>query len=184
MRSTALGLLLFGSLLLAGTISFAQTGTSPAQARTSPPASNKLACISINEVMTAMPEFRKADTTLAEYRSALEQQFEAYKTQYNQDAAVLTSKDTVKFTRPQLDIKRKGLAELLAKLQGYDQEAGQLLTQKRSSLLLPIQKKAEDAIQQVSKDNGYAFVFEKESLHVFPSSEDILPLVKKKLGLR
>jgi len=47
----------------------------------------------------------------------------------------------------------------------------------------PIQKKAEDAIQAVSRDNGYAFVFEKDNLHVYPPSTDILPLVKKKLGL-
>jgi outer membrane protein len=161
--------ILFGSLILTGATTFAQ---------------NKLGCISMNELMTAMPEFKKADTTLAQYRTALEQEFESYKTQYNEQAVLLTSRDTTKFTKPQLDLKRKSLAQLLAKLQGYDEEAGQLLNQKRSSLLLPIQKKAEDAIQQVSKDNGYSFVFEKESLHAFPSSEDILPLVKKRLGLR
>ncbi len=168
MKPAALGFLFLGSLLFAGTTSFAQ---------------NKLGCISMSELLTAMPEFKKADTTLAEYRSALEQEFESYKTQYNEQAAVLTSRDTLKFTKPQLDIKKKSLAQLLTKLQGYDQEAGQLLSQKRSALLLPIQKRAEDAIQQVSKDNGYSFVFEKDNLHVYPSSEDILPLVKKRLGL-
>ncbi|HMI61949.1 MAG TPA: OmpH family outer membrane protein [Puia sp.] len=169
MKPIAFCFILFGSLILTGATTFAQ---------------NKLGCISMNELMTAMPEFKKADTTLAQYRSALEQEYESYKTQYSEQAVLLTSPDTTKFTKPQLDIKRKSLAELLAKLQGYDEEAGQLLNQKRSSLLLPIQKKAEDAIQQVSKDNGYAFVFEKETLHAFPPSEDILPLVKKRLGLR
>lgn len=82
-----------------------------------------------------------------------------------------------------IDVKRQSLAQLLSKLQGYDQEAGALFNQRRSALLLPIQKKAEDAIQQVSKENGYAFIFEKEGLHVYPPSADILPLVKKKLGL-
>jgi outer membrane protein len=168
MKPAALGFLLFGSLLLAGAPSFAQ---------------NKMGCISMNELLTAMPEFKKADTTLAEFRSALEQEFENYKTQYSEQARVLMSRDTLKFTKPQLDIKRKSLADLLAKLQGYDEQAGQLLNQKRSALLLPIQKKAEDAIQQVSKDNGYSFVFEKENLHVYPPSEDLLPLVKKRLGL-
>ena len=169
MKPIAFCFILFGSLILTGATTFAQ---------------NKLGCISMNELMTAMPEFKKADTTLAQYRSALEQEYESYKTQYSEQVVLLTSPDTTKFTKPQLDLKRKSLAELLAKLQGYDEEAGQLLNQKRSSLLLPIQKKAEDAIQQVSKDNGYAFVFEKETLHAFPPSEDILPLVKKRLGLR
>jgi outer membrane protein len=163
-------LLCVGILLCTATSSFAQN-------------QNKLACISFNEVLVAMPEFKKADTTLAQYRQELEQKFEAMKTEYDQQITALSSKDTVKFSKPQLNLKRQSLAELLAKLQGYDQEAGQLLNQRRSTLLQPIQKKAEDAIQAVSKDNGYAYVFEKDNLHVYPPSDDILPLVKKKLGL-
>jgi outer membrane protein len=42
-------------------------------------AQGKLACISINEVIGAMPETKKADTTLAEYQEALQQQFDTYK---------------------------------------------------------------------------------------------------------
>lgn len=143
----------------------------------------KMGCISMNELLSTMPEVKKADTTLAEYRTALQQQFDAYKADYNKELGVLSSRDTAKFSKPVLEVRRRSLADLLAKLQGYDQEAGQLLEQKRTDLFLPIQKKAEDAIRQVSQDNGYAFVFEKDNLHVFPPSDDILPLVKKRLGL-
>jgi len=143
----------------------------------------KFACISFNELLSAMPEFKKADTALAQYRNTLQQNFEAMKNEYTEQANLLTSKDTSKFTAPQLVIKRQSLNELLGKIQGFESEAGQLFNQKRSALLQPIQKKAEDAIQQVSKDNGYAFVFEKDNLHVYPPSADILPLVKKKLGI-
>ena len=169
MKKTAISFLFAGSLLLAGTGTMAQT---------------KMGCISESELLSAMPEVRKADTTLAEYKAALEQQFDAFKTEYNAQVSLLTSRDTGKFTRPQLELKRKSLAELLAKLQGFDQQAGMLLDQKKSDLFQPIQKKAEDAIQQVSKDYGYAYVFEKDNLHAYPPSDDILPLVKKRLGLR
>lgn len=168
MKKTAVILLLVSSLISVTSKSIAQ---------------NKTGCISLNELLSIMPESKKADTALAEYRVALEQQFEAYKTEYKERAASLASRDTAKLTRAQLDIKRKTLAELLARLQGYDQEAGALLNQKRSDLLLPIQRKAEDAIGQVSKENGYAFILEKEGLHVYPPETDILPLVKKKMGL-
>lgn len=145
--------------------------------------SSKIGCISITELLNVMPEFKKADTTLARFRDTLEQQFEAMRTEYAEQAGLLSGPDTAKYTPTQLVIKRQTLSELLAKIQGFDANAGQLFNQKRSVLLLPIQKKAEDAIQQVSKDNGYAFVFEKDNLHVYPPSTDILPLVKKKLGL-
>jgi outer membrane protein len=146
-------------------------------------AQGKIGCVSISEVIDAMPETKKADSTLNLYKVELEQRFEAYKAEYSEKAAFFASPDTAKYTKPQLDLRRQSLAELLSKLQGYDQEAGNLFNQRRSALLMPIQKKAEDAILQVSKENGYAFVFEKENLHVYPPSADILPLVKKKLGL-
>ncbi|HLZ85627.1 MAG TPA: OmpH family outer membrane protein [Puia sp.] len=168
MKKTAFIFLFAGCLLLPASRSMAQ---------------GKTGCISMSEVIDAMPETKKADSTLAEYKATLEQQFEAYKAEYNEQANFLSSPDTAKYTHIQLDLKRKTLAELLSKLQGYDQEAGALFSQRRTALLLPIQKKAEDAIQQVSKENGYAFVFEKENLHIYPPSADILPLVKKKLGL-
>jgi outer membrane protein len=144
----------------------------------------KMACVSISEVIGAMPETKKADTTLAQYQEALQQQFDTYKAEYTQQTSLLGSADTAKFTKPQLDLKRRSLAEILAKIQGFEQEAGTMMEQKKAALFQPIQKKAEDAIQQVSRDNGYAYVFEKEGLHVYPPSDDILPLVKKRLGLR
>ena len=145
-------------------------------------AQTKFACVSISEVVSSMPETRKADTTLMEYRSALAQKFEDMKSDYTAQATLLSSRDTSKLTKPQLDIKRQSLAELLAKLQGYDQNAGELLEQKRLELFQPIQKKAEDFIAQVSKENGYSYVFEKEGLHFFPPGDDITALVKKKLS--
>src|SRR5262245_13496887 len=170
MQKTVLSLILIGGLLVAGLHSVAQNSTSP-----------KLGCISFNELLTAMPEFKKADTLLETYKVTLEQQFEAMRSEYNDQLSKLSGPDTVKFTKPQLALKKQNLSELIAKIQGFDQQAGVLLNQKRSSLLEPIQKKAEDAIQAVSRDNGYAFVFEKDNLHVYPPSTDILLLVKKKL---
>jgi len=172
MQKTILSSLLIGCLLAASLHSAAQNSTS-----------SKLGCISFNELLVAMPEFKKADTLLEAYKVTLEQQFEAMKSEYNDQLSKLTGPDTAKLTKPQLSLKRQNLSELIAKIQGFDQQAGVLLNQKRSSLIEPIQKKAEDAIQAVSRDNGYAFVFEKDNLHVYPPSTDILPLVKKKLGL-
>jgi outer membrane protein len=41
-----------------------------------------------------------------------------------------------------------------------------------------------DAIQTVAKENGYTWVIAKDQLLVSPPADDILPLVKKKLGLK
>lgn len=168
MARTILSLLLGGFLVCIGVPSFAQS---------------KFACISLNELVSSMPETQKADTALVQYQAALQQEFDGLKTDYNTQATELASRDTLKFTKGQLEVKRQDLADLLNKLQGFNQQADNLLTQKRSALFAPIQRKAQDAIAEVARDNSYTYVFEKESLQVFPPSADILPLVKKKLGL-
>ena len=67
------------------------------------------------------------------------------------------------------------------KLQGYQQQAGQQYQQKQQDLMAPIQKKAQDIVQHVAKENGYTYVFLKDALLVSPPADDLLPLVKKKL---
>jgi outer membrane protein len=147
-------------------------------------AQTKIGYISFNELLSSMPEFKKADTTLAVFRSTLEQQFDAYQKEYSDQQGILNSKDTSKFTQIQLGVKRQNLLDMLSKIQGYNQQASQLLEQKRQEILAPIQKKADNAIQVVAKENGYVYILEKETLHTFPLSDDILPLVKKKLGIK
>lgn len=147
-------------------------------------AQGKIGTISLNELIPTMPEFKKADTVMNEYNNALQQQYQDLVTEYQQQVTLLGSKDTLKYTAPQLEIKRRDLQDLLTKLQGWQQQAQQLQQQKNQELLTPIQKKAMDAINAVAKENGYSWVISKDQLLVSPPADDILPLVKKKLGLK
>lgn len=144
----------------------------------------KIGYISLQELIPSMPEYKKADSSLNDYQSALGQNFEDMKREYYEKDSALNSKDTLKLTKAQLEIKRREVSELLVKLQGWQQQAQQLYQQKQQELIAPIQKKAVDAVNQVAKENGYTYVLTKEALLVSPPAEDILPLVKKKLGIR
>jgi outer membrane protein len=147
-------------------------------------AQGKIGTISLAELIPNMPEYKKADTSMNEFNTALQQQYDDMVKEYNEQSAVLNSKDTVKYTSAQLELKRKGVGDLLVKLQGFQQQAEQLRQQKNQELMAPIQKKAIEAIQTVAKENGYAYVISKDQLLVSPPADDILPLVKKKLGLK
>jgi outer membrane protein len=147
-------------------------------------AQTKLGYISLTELISSMPETKKADSSLAEFSAALNQNFEDQKREFNEQDSILSSKDTVKYTKAQLELKRKNLAEMYIKLQGYQQQAGQQYQQKQQDLITPIQKKAIEATQNVAKENGYTYVFIKDALLVSPPAEDLLPLVKKKLGVK
>jgi outer membrane protein len=147
-------------------------------------AQTKIGYISLNELIVSMPEYKKADTSLSDYSGALNQNFEDMKKEFNEQDSLLSSKDTVKYTRAQIELKRKTLGEMYLKLQGWQQQAGQMYQQKQQELLAPIQKKAQDVVQTVAKENGYTYIFLKDALLVSPPAEDILPLVKKKLNLK
>ena len=147
-------------------------------------AQTKFGYISLSEMITGMPEYKKADSSMQDYQQALNQNFEDMKREFNEKDSLLSSKDTAKYTRAQLEIKRKQLGELYLKLQGYQQQAGQLYQQKQQDLMAPIQKKAADIVQTVAKENGYTYVFLKDALLVSPPADDLLPLVKKKMGMK
>jgi outer membrane protein len=147
-------------------------------------AQSKFGYISLTEMITGMPEYKKADSSMVDYQSALNQNFEDMKREFSEKDSLLSSKDTAKYTKAQIEIKRKQLGELYMKLQGYQQQAGQLYQQKQQDLMAPIQKKAADIVQTVAKENGYTYVFLKDALLVSPPADDLLPLVKKKMGMK
>jgi len=147
-------------------------------------AQSKLGYIAISEVITALPDYKKADSAMQDYQQALNQNFEDMKKEFSEKDSLLGSKDTTKYSRAQIEMKRKSLGELYLKLQGYQQQAGQLYQQKQQDLMNPIQKKANDVVTTVAKENGFTYVFLKDALIVSPPAEDLLPLVKKKLNLK
>jgi outer membrane protein len=147
-------------------------------------ATAKIAYISLTELIPAMPEYKKADTALNDYQQALGQNFDDMKKEYYEQDSLLNSKDTIKYTKAQLELKKKNMSEMMVKLQGWQQQAQQLYQQKQQELIAPIQKKAIETVQAVAKENGFTYVFTKEALLVSPPAEDLLPLVKKKLNLK
>jgi outer membrane protein len=144
----------------------------------------KIGTVSLAELIPTMPEYKKADTAMNDFSSALNQQYQDMVGEYQEQTTLLGSKDTAKYTPAQLELKRKGAQDLLQKLQGWQQTAQQMSNQKQQELLAPIQKKAMDAINAVAKENGYSWVISKDQLLVSPPADDLLPLVKKKLGLK
>ncbi len=147
-------------------------------------AQGKIGYVSLQELVPSMPEYKKADTAMNDFQTALGQNFDDMRKEFNEQDSMLNSKDTSKYTKAQLELKRKNLGELYQKLQGWQQTAQQMSQQKQQELLAPITKKATDAIQAVAKENGYTYILTKEQLLVSPPADDILPLVKKKLGIK
>ena len=147
-------------------------------------AQTKFGYISVQELVVTMPEYKKADTTLGEYQVALNEQYAERVKDFNMRDSLLNSRDTAKYTRAQLEVKRSDLNKTLVELQQWNQRAQQLYQTKEDETMRPILDKARKAIQDVAKENGYTYVFPKEQLLVSPPADDLMALVKKKLNLK
>jgi len=162
-------------LVILGFIAVAAFATNNASAQL------KTAYVSIDEVVQLMPEYRKAMGDLAQYDSELQINYAETVQELNRQDSILKA-DSSKMSNAVKAAKRENLKKLFTELQGYEQSYQQQMQAKNEELLSPVAQKANALINDVAKTNGYTYVFRKEALLVFPETDDLLPLVKKKLG--
>ena len=143
----------------------------------------KVGYISISEVIAGMPEAKKADTSLTQYRDALVSSATDRQNTFNADVQKFIQ-DSGKLTPAQREVKRSALQKQSQEMAGEEQRIQEELQKKQQDLSGPIEKKATDAVQAVAKENGYTYVLPKEMVIVGPPGDDLLPLVKKKLNIK
>ncbi len=143
----------------------------------------KIGYINLQEVIAGMPEARKADTALQQHYDALVANATDKQNALQADIQKFIA-DSTKLTAAVKDVKRRDLQTRTQELAGEEQRIQQSIEAKRQELSGPIEKKALDAVQAVAKENGYTYVFPREAIIVGPPGDDIIPLVKKKLGIK
>ena len=147
--------------------------------------SPKFGHINSADLLSMMPEIKKADSTLQAYQKSLEDANASMLTDYQkkvQDYQALsaTTTDAVK------EIKQQEIKDLENRIQQFQGTAQDKLQNKKEEVYSPILKKAEDAIKEVAKENNYAYVFDTSAGAVVyaQESDNLMELVKKKLALK
>ena len=82
--------------------------------------------------------------------------------------------------------KKDEISDLQSRIEPFRQKATQDLQDEQKQLFGPIYLKAKIAISEVAKENKYTYIInsmEQIMLYAEPS-DDIMPLVKKKLGIQ
>ena len=143
----------------------------------------KIGYISLPEIIAGMPEGRKADTALQQHYDALVANATDKQNALQSDIQKFI-KDSLTMPVATKDVKRRDLQARTQELAGEEQRIQQAIEQKRQELSSPIEKKALDAVQAVAKENGYTYVLPKEAVIVGPPGDDLLALVKRKLGIK
>lgn len=144
----------------------------------------KIGYIDSNELLQLMPERDSALIKLEAHAKTLERQLITMGTElekkYNEFMEEQASmSELIRQTRT------NELQELQNRIQSFEMSAQEDLGKQEMELLAPIVEKARKAIDKVAKDNGFTYILDVASGAVLyhEGGENILPLVKRELGL-
>jgi outer membrane protein len=109
--------------------------------------------------------------------TAMQTEYESKLTDYQSNAATMS--DIIRET------KEKEIIDLQTRIENFQYSAQEKLANKEAQLTAPIIEKAKEAVEAVAKENGYTYILNStEGLLLYAEpSQDIMPMVKKKLGL-
>ncbi len=145
----------------------------------------KFGHINSSELLSVMPERDSARIEIQNYSQMLQQEMEAMQVELqNKYTTYMEKQETYSDLVKQS--KEQEINEMQQRIQSFNQTAQQDLQQKEAELFQPIMDKAQNAIEKVAKDNGFTYVFDLGAgglLYFSDQSIDILPLVKKELGI-
>jgi outer membrane protein len=81
--------------------------------------------------------------------------------------------------------KEREIQDLQTRIEEFNQQAQLDLGEKEQELTAPVIEKARKAVEDVAKENGYTYIFNStEGLLLYATpGDDVLPMVKKKLGI-
>ncbi|MGL5682378.1 MAG: OmpH family outer membrane protein [Marinifilaceae bacterium] len=146
----------------------------------------KLGHIETEKLLKIMPEMIAAEKTLQTKRddvikesNSLREQYQKMITEYQEKQPTYT--DVVR------KAKEQEIMEYQQRIQRFEELAGNELQKSQQDLIQPIMDKALKAIKDVAKENGYTYVFDMSAgsiLYSADNADDLLPLVKTKLGIK
>jgi len=145
----------------------------------------KFGHIDLQALVQLMPERATAETEFNNYQSELEDVLEEMQKNYQQKLQELEQLGEGA-SEVKKNAKITELQDIQKRIQNYQMTAQQQLQKKQTELLQPVFDKAENAIEEVAKEQGLIYVFDvgtKVVLYKSNQSMDILPLVKEKLGI-
>ncbi len=146
-------------------------------------AQNKFGFIRVDEMVSLMPELKRIDTLLMSYQNdTLPKTYNYLLGQYQRYDSIVN--DSIKqplVVRQQAARERQ---DYLGELQNWQASAQQLIEAKQNSLLQPVYDKVLKAVDDVAKEKGYNYVFNREALLVGPPADNLLPMVAEKLKVK
>ena len=145
----------------------------------------KFGHVNSSEIVQALPETDSAQVILKTYGEELQKNVQTMQTELQNKYAEYQNgqaqwSDLIKST------KMREIQDMQARVTEFGEQAEVDYREKTQQLLMPITEKVKKAIEDVAKEGKYSYVFDTSTgaFLYATESDDIAPLVKKKLGIK
>ena len=147
-------------------------------------AQNKFGHINAQDILILMPEYKTAEIDLENFTKSLQAQLGSMEAEFQQMQQEYQANETI-YTDLVKQDKESEIQGLYQRIQTFQQNAQKSLQTKEQEMLEPILAKARKAIEDVATEGNYTYIFDKSigSILYAKESENVIELVKKKLGL-
>jgi len=146
----------------------------------------KLGHINSQEILSLMPERTEIEKTLNDLQTQWENELLKMREEYYAKIKEFQDKQA---TMPESikQARQSEIVEIEQRINTFNQTASSDLQKKQQELFTPVIDKVKKAINVVGSENNYTYIFDLSTQSIVyqsPKSNDVTPLVKKKLGLK
>jgi outer membrane protein len=137
------------------------------------------------ELYALMPGLDSVKTVYEQYATSIQGQFDAMQEEL-QGKVVDYQNNQATMSEIIRQTKEREIQDLQSRIEAFQVSAQQDLQNKEAELSAPIIEKAQNAVKEVAKENGYTYILNTTGgmvLYADPG-DDIMDLVKKKLGIQ
>ncbi len=146
--------------------------------------SGKIGHFNSTELMQMMPEMDSAQRKQQDYAKELENIIIGMQTELQNKYTEFQNNQS-QWSELIKQTKSRELQDMQVRVQEFMQQSEEDYQRKTQELLAPIIDRVSNAVNEVAAEGGFAYIFDASNNALFlgPDAIDVMPLVKKKLGL-
>ncbi|MBK8499856.1 MAG: OmpH family outer membrane protein [Flavobacteriales bacterium] len=144
----------------------------------------KLGHIDRQKLMLSLPERPDAEKRMQDFAKTLDERLKAMGAEYEAKVTAAQARAEA-MTQTEKEVAVREIQELETRIKAAQEKAQEDLAKQEEELLRPMVEKSNAAINEVASTNNFTYIFDTSTGFVlyFDKGEDIMPLVKAKLGI-
>ncbi len=155
---------------------------------TSSVSAQKMGYLNTQELLYSMPEIDSVQIKVEKFSTELREMLEIMQVEFNNKVADYQKQTATGMSDAVRELKETELQELRSRSVAFETSAKTDIDKEYSTLMQPILKKLQDAIEKVSKDNKFVTVFDQATGAVAYVDKsvlvDVAPLIRTYLGIK